>query len=202
MSANVETIEEALSFLSLYGGGCTDVVPPKGTDASSEMSERKIYSSHTSVIDKEKQEILRIYYVNENSLYGCPHVQLDVREEKLMAVLDTGTAILMPEGIFYNLLAKGLRAPQLPVVNGALITAFGSRTKTIKRRALIEFEIHGVSYEQVFIIALNVVPNAIFGIKFLKVNNVVINLTEGRFKTRRGGSDCEHKFFYDSLPKN
>jgi len=29
-----------------------------------------------------------------------------------------------------------------------------------------------------------------------------MNLTEGRFKRRRDGSDCEHKFFYGSLPKN
>jgi hypothetical protein len=31
----------------------------------------------------------------------------------------------MPEGIFEDLLTKGLKAPQLPAVNGVLITAFG-----------------------------------------------------------------------------
>ena len=67
---------------------------------------------------------------------------------------------------------------------------------------MIEFEMDGVSYEQVFMIALNLVPDVILGINFLKENNVVISLTEGRFKTRRDGSDCEHKFFYGSLPKN
>jgi len=105
----------------------------------------------------------------------------------------------MPARIFEDLLAKGLRAPQLPVVTGALITVFGRRTK---RQALIEFETDGVSYEKVYMIAPNLVPDAILGINFLKENNVVINLTEGRFKTRRDGSDCEHKFFYGSLPKN
>jgi len=39
----------------------------------------------------------------------------------------------MPERIFEDLLAKGLRAPKLPVVNGALITAFGTRSKRIDR---------------------------------------------------------------------
>jgi len=67
---------------------------------------------------------------------------------------------------------------------------------------LIEFDTDGVSYEKVFVIAPNLVPDAILGINFLKENNVVINLTGGCFKTRRGGFDCEHKFFYDSLPKN
>jgi hypothetical protein len=51
-------------------------------------------------------------------------------------------------------------------------------------------------------IAPNLVPDAILGINFLKENNVVINLTEGSFETRRDGSDCERKFFYGSLPKN
>ena len=50
--------------------------------------------------------------------------------------------------------------------------------------------------------APNLVPYAILGIDFLKENNVVINLTEGSFKTRRDGLNCERKFFYDSLPKN
>jgi hypothetical protein len=71
-------------------------------------------------------------------LYGCPHVQLDIGEEKLIAVLDTGAEIyLILERIFEDLLAKGLRAPQLPVVKGALITVFGRRTKRIMRQVLI-----------------------------------------------------------------
>jgi hypothetical protein len=173
------------------------------TDASSEMSERKKYSAHTSFVDKGEQEIVNMYYINENNLYGCPHVQLEIGEERLIAVSDTGVEIsLMPERIFEDLLVKGLRAPQLPVVNGALITAFGSRTKRIKTQALNEFEIDGVSYEQVFMIAPNLVPDAILGINLLKENNVMINLSEGSFKTLRDGSDCEHKFFYGSLPKN
>jgi len=51
-------------------------------------------------------------------------------------------------------------------------------------------------------IAPNQVPDAILGTNFLNENNAVISLTEGRFKTRRDSSDCEHKLFYDSLPKN
>jgi hypothetical protein len=108
----------------------------------------------------------------------------------------------MPERIFEDLLAKGLSAPQLPIVNGALITAFGNRTKRIKRQALVEFEIDGFSYEQVFMLAANVAHGAILGINFLKENNVMMNLTEGRLKTRRDGSNCEHKLFHDSLSKN
>jgi len=83
-----------------------------------------------------------------------------------------------------------------------LITAFENRTKRVKRLASSEFEIDGVIYEQMFKVAPNLVPDVILGINFLKENNVAISLTEGRFRTRRYGSNCERKFFYDSLPKN
>ena len=64
----------------------------------------------------------------------------------------------MPEGNF-EYLFRGLRAPQFPVVNGALINAFGNITKRIKRQVLIEFEIDGVSYGLVFMTAPNLVPS-------------------------------------------
>jgi len=57
------------------------------------MFEGNGYPAHTSIIDKREQEILNIYYINESKLYGCPHVQLDIGEEKLIAVLDTGAEI-------------------------------------------------------------------------------------------------------------
>jgi hypothetical protein len=121
--------------LGICWGSATELVPPKGTDALSDMSEGKCYSAHISIIDKGDQETVNIYYINENNLYGCSHVQLDIGEKKLTAVLDTGAKISwMPERVFENLLAMGLRAPQLPVVNGVLITAFGRRTKRKKDR--------------------------------------------------------------------
>jgi hypothetical protein len=49
----------------------------------------------------------------------------------------------MSEGTVEDLLEKGLRAPQLPVVNGAVVRAFGNGTKRINRQALIGFEIDG-----------------------------------------------------------
>lgn len=63
---------------------------------------------------------------------------------------------------------KGVKALHLPVVNGALTTAFGNKTKRMKRLALIEFGIDEVKYEQVFMIAPNLVPDAILRIHFLQ----------------------------------
>jgi hypothetical protein len=146
-SGKLSPVNVEAHTLCLSDGSATELVIPKGTNALSETSEGKGDSACTSIVEKGDQEFVNVYYINENNLYGCPHVQLEIGEEKSIAVLDTGAKIsLMPERIFEDLLAKGLKAPQLPVVNGALITAFGNRTKRIKRQALIEFKINGVSY--------------------------------------------------------
>jgi phosphorylcholine metabolism protein LicD len=62
-------------------------------------------------------------------MYGCTHVQLGIGDVKLIAVLDTEAEIsLMPESIFEDLLAKDFKTSQLPVMNGALITALEKKT--------------------------------------------------------------------------
>jgi hypothetical protein len=64
------------------------------------------------------------------------------------------------------------------------------------------FEIDGVSYEQVFVTAPNLVPDAVLGIHFLHEKNVEINFAEERFRTRKNGSNYEHRSSYSSLPKS
>jgi len=100
-----------------------------------------------------------------------------------------------------GLIGKGLRAPQLPVVNGAVVRAFGNVTKSIKGQALNGFEINDFSYEKIFMTVTNLVLDAIIGINFLRENKVVINLAERCFETRWYSSDCELNI-YDSLPKD
>jgi hypothetical protein len=100
-SGKLSPVNVQVRTFGLCGGGTTDVVPPKRTDASSKMSERRSYSAHTSIIYKGEQEIVNIYHINENNLYGCLHVQLDISKERLKAVLDMGAEIsLMPEKNF------------------------------------------------------------------------------------------------------
>jgi hypothetical protein len=121
-------------------------VIPSEKEVLMKLSDQREQTAGVSVGDKETQEFANPYYINENNLYGCPPVQLDIGGETLMAVIETGAEIsLMPENIFDILLAKSVKAPRLPVVNGALTTAFGNKTKRIRRQALIEFEIDGLS---------------------------------------------------------
>jgi hypothetical protein len=64
--------------LCLSEGSAKELVIPKGTNALSETSEGKGDSACTSIVEKGDQEFVNVYYINENNLYGCPHVQLDM----------------------------------------------------------------------------------------------------------------------------
>jgi hypothetical protein len=110
------------------------------------ISDQKGQTAGVSAGYREQQEYVNVYYINESNLYGCPHVQLDIGGEILRVVLDNGAEIFLMTGKkFEYLLANGVKAPQLLVVNEALMTAFGNKTKRIGRQALIEFQVDGVS---------------------------------------------------------
>jgi hypothetical protein len=102
----------------------------------------------------------------------------------------------MSEGMVEDLTGKCLSAPQLPVVKGAAVRAFGNGTKGVKRQTFIGFEIDGASYEQVFMAVCNLVLDANSGINFVHENKVVINVAERRFETRSYSSDCERNFMF------
>lgn len=70
-----------------------NVVTPRETDALMDISDKKGQSACALARDGEEQELVNIYYINENNLYDCLHVQLDIGKEKLMAVLDMGAEI-------------------------------------------------------------------------------------------------------------
>jgi hypothetical protein len=82
------------------------------------------------------------------------------------------------------------------------MTAFGNKTKRIRRQALIEFEIDGVKYEQVFMVSPNFEPDAILGINFLQDNDIVIDVTEKCFRTQKGEVSCAHRFCNNSFKKD
>jgi hypothetical protein len=80
---------------------------PSEKDALMKISDQRGQTVGVSVGDKEMQEFANVYYINENNLYGCPRVQLDISGEKLLAVTYTGAEIsLMPERSFEGLLAN------------------------------------------------------------------------------------------------
>jgi hypothetical protein len=64
---------------------------------------------------------------------------------------------------------------------------------------LIEFEIDGVKYEQVFMVSPNLEPDSTLGINLFQDNDVAIDVTEKCFRTRKGEVSCAHRFFFKIL---
>jgi hypothetical protein len=66
------------------------VIPSQRIYALSGLAKEEIHTADPSIIDEQEQEVVNVYYINENNLYGRLHVQLDIGDVKLTAVLDTG----------------------------------------------------------------------------------------------------------------
>jgi hypothetical protein len=52
--------------LGLCGEGATDVVPRQRVDVPSELDKGEIHTASSSIMDKKVQEIVNIFYINEN----------------------------------------------------------------------------------------------------------------------------------------
>jgi hypothetical protein len=107
----------------------------------------------------------------------------------------------MPEEVYNNLVAGGLQPFHLPVTGGVLTSAFGTRSKRIRKQALIQFKIDDVCLEQVFMIAANVMADAILGANFLTDNKVVIDFREKSFTTRQNNEVARHSFIFDGMAR-
>jgi hypothetical protein len=143
-----------------------------------------------------------VYVINESNLKGCPRVVLEIVDREVTAILDSGAEIsVMSEEVYNNLVAGGLQPFHFPVTGGVLISAFGARSKRIRKQALIQFKIDDVCPEQVFMIAANVMADAILGANFLTDYEVVIDFREKSFTTRQNNEVARHSFIFDGIAR-
>jgi hypothetical protein len=127
-----------------------------------------------------------VYVINESNLKGCPSVVLEIGDREVTAILDSGAEIsVMSEEVYSNLVAGGLQPFYLPVTGGVLMSAFWARSKRIRKQALIQFKIDDECLKKVFMIAANVMADAILGVNFLTDYEVVIEFREKSFTTRQ-----------------
>jgi hypothetical protein len=75
---------------------------------------------------------------------------------KFTAILDPGSEVnLLSERIYEELTEAGVEIPILPVEGVVLVTAFGRRSKRIRKQALLEFEIGQNVFETILLISPN-----------------------------------------------
>jgi hypothetical protein len=101
---------------------------------------------------------------------------------KFIAILDSGSEVnLLSDRIYEELTAAGVVIPILPVEGVVLVTAFGRRSKRIRRQALFEFEIGQHVFETILLVLPQLNNDAIFGCQFLRENAVIIDFNTGMF---------------------
>jgi hypothetical protein len=80
------------------------------------------------------------------------------------AILDSGSEVnLLSERVYRQLIQSGVEIPELPVESVVLVTAFGKRSKRIRKQALVDFTIGNDKFEGVFLVSLQLTNEAIIG---------------------------------------
>jgi hypothetical protein len=110
----------------------------------------------------------------------------------ITAIVDSGSEVnLLSERVYEQLTKMGLEIPVLPVENVILVTAFGKRSKRIRRQALLEFSISHDVFETTFMISAQLANDAIIGSQFLKEYGFRINFDAETFTYVREGISRE-----------
>jgi hypothetical protein len=82
---------------------------------------------------------------------------------------------LIADKIYDQLIDAGMTIPVLPLENVALVSAFGTRTRRIKKQALLEFCIGEDRFESVFLISPQLINPAILDASFAREYGTIID---------------------------
>ena len=159
----------------------------------------------TEIVDGIEPEAigeLILFFINENDLSCCPQVNISFGNGiSASALLDTGSeANILTEKLYDQLIGAGIDVPTLPLENVALVTAFGRRTKRIKKQALIQFFVGEDRFEAIFLICPQLINSAILGSSFAKEYGISIDFVTKCFYYKRDGSRKGHSFDQSSGP--
>jgi hypothetical protein len=145
---------------------------PTKTQQMSETEELTFTAEHMSGDD----EILYLFYVNEEKLNRCPRINISIGNQSIPAVIDTGSQVsLMTEELYYRLKSEGVKSLELGVQNAVLVSAIGSKTKRIRTQAMLPLCIDGIVLDHIFLISPLLLTQALLGVDFCRLNNIVID---------------------------
>jgi hypothetical protein len=74
---------------------------------------------------------------------------------------------------------------ELAVQNAVLVSAFGNKTKRIRIQAMMPIRINDIVVDHIFLISPQLLTQALLGMDFCQMNNVIINFPEQWFAMER-----------------
>jgi hypothetical protein len=141
-------------------------------------------------------EILYTYYVNEEKLNSCPEVPICIGNQHIPAVINTGSQVsLLTEELYHKLRSEGAEALELGVQNAVLVSVFGNKTRRIREQPI---RIGDIVADHIFLISPQLLTQALLGVDFCRMNNIIINFPEQCFAMERDGKVSGQHFAHDN----
>ena len=169
--------------------------PPNEPRTSGEPSRERESDDEMSDNDFEETTGNVVLFINEANLANSPQVEIKAKECRFTAILDSGSEVnLLSERAYEKLNGTGLTIPTLPVEGVVLVTAFGKRSKRIRRQALVEFSIGQDVFETIFLVSPQLNNDAILGCQFLREHGVTIDFSSDMFSYVRDGETRQRTF--------
>ena len=132
-----------------------------------------------------------VFCVNEERLNSFPRVPICVGNQYIPAVIDTGNQIsLMNEGLDHNLRSESVEGLELEVQKAVLVSAFGNKSKRIRVQAMMPICIDDIVMDQIFVISPQLLSQALLGVEFCRMNNIIIKFPEQYFTMEREMAKC------------
>jgi hypothetical protein len=104
----------------------------------------------------------------------------------------------MTKELYHKLRSEGVKGLELGVQNTVLVRAFGSKTKCIRMQAMLPIHIDNIVVDHIFLISPQLLTQALLGVDFCRMNNVIINFLEQCFTVKRDGKVSRHHFAYNN----
>ena len=125
-------------------------------------------------------DVIYNYYVNKDNIETCPQINFLVGKQQCQGIIDTGCQTsIISEDMFIELISKGVPSLQLPAQHVMLVSAFGGKSKRIRRQVMLELKFGNNHIDHVFLISEQLVTPILVGLNFCIDQGLVIDFLGG-----------------------
>jgi hypothetical protein len=133
-------------------------------------------------------------YTAESKRYECPKLKIMIGGEEVSVLLDTGCELsILNEQLYNKLRLLGLDCLELPVEPFSSVRAFNERSKRIRKQHL-EIQIGDSTVDEVVLLSLLLLTDAILGLDFLVDHAAEISFPDRTVSLKINEKFCRLEF--------
>jgi len=145
--------------------------------------------------EMEKKTLATRYTLLKVKRHECPKLKIMIGGEEFSALLDTGCELsILNEQLYNKLRLLGLNCLELPTQHPNLVSAFNERSKRIRKQALLEIQIGDSTVDQVVLLSLQLLTDAILGLDFLIDHAAELSFPDRKVFLKINGKFCRIEF--------